>query len=42
MNDREFWMLLRQYWLGMVSAIERKLGLSPTTKEMVDWYKQQR
>ena len=38
--DRTFWMQLREHWLGMVAAVDRKLGLKPTTKQKLDWWKQ--
>ena len=38
--DRTFWMTLRQHWLGMVAIVEKKLGITPTTKQKTDWWKQ--
>lgn len=40
LTDRAFLMLLRQNWLGLVATVEKWLGKEPSTKEMVDWYKE--
>ena len=39
-SDYDFWMLLRQGFFLMISAIDRKLGIKPTTKERLDFWKQ--
>ncbi len=31
--ERKLWLDLRQAWLGIVAAIEEKLGITPTTAE---------
>ena len=41
MTDRKFLMQMRQNWLGLVATVEKWLGIEPSTKEMVGWYKEQ-
>jgi hypothetical protein len=36
MPDREFWLAVRQALLLIVGAIERMLGINPTTAECRD------
>lgn len=38
MNDREFWIAVRQALFIVLSAIEKKLDIKPTTKELRDKY----
>ena len=38
--DREFWIAVRQAIFIILSAIERELGISPTTKECRDMVQQ--
>ncbi len=39
--DRELWGLMRQALLARVDAIERRLGISPTTAELRREHKEQ-
>jgi len=38
-QSKEFWMGIRQALLMITDAIERELGISPTTAEIRDEYK---
>lgn len=37
--DKALLMAVRQSFLHMVDAIEKRLGVSPTTAEIRNWYK---
>jgi hypothetical protein len=34
LEDREFWMCVRQALLMLLDALERKLGIAPRTAEL--------
>lgn len=40
-SEHDFWMGVRQHLFGLVALIERRLGRHPTTKQRLDWYKEQ-
>jgi hypothetical protein len=39
MLDRKFWLEIRHALLMLVGAIERLIGITPTTKELRDRHK---
>ena len=39
LSDYDFWMMIRNAVLLFLDAIEKKLGLSPTTAEIRSQYK---
>jgi hypothetical protein len=39
MTDRELWMEIRRLVLALVDVPERRLGISPRTKEIREWWK---
>lgn len=39
MNERDFWMAVRQALLMMLDALERMLEIEPRTAELRGWYK---
>lgn len=40
-ENKQFWHAFRQALLMMVDAIEKGLGISPTTADIRQWWKQQ-
>lgn len=39
MQNRDFWVSMRHTLLMQLGAIEKLLGIKPTTKEIRDWAK---
>jgi len=37
MQDRDFWLSIRHAYLMQVGAIEKALGITPTTAEVRKW-----